>query len=80
MFLGLIWGFPKIGVPFVGVPLRAFYSIWGIQGVPLFGKCPYRDPSSDLRLCSIIKGSRALCVILGLNSTKTKGTVVAHQP
>ena len=30
-------GFPKIGgVPFLGVPLRGFYSIWGITGVPLF--------------------------------------------
>ena len=31
-------GFPKIGVPvFGGVPLRGFYSIWGIKGgTPIF--------------------------------------------
>ena len=29
-----IWGFPKIGVPYLGgVPLRGFYSIWGTKGV-----------------------------------------------
>ena len=24
-----IWGFPKTGVAFLGVPSRGFYSIWG---------------------------------------------------
>ena len=31
-----IWGFAQTWVPFLGVPLRGFFSIWGIKGVPLF--------------------------------------------
>ena len=31
-----IWGFPKIGVPLLGIPLRGFYSLWGIKRVPYF--------------------------------------------
>ena len=31
----LTWGFPENrGTPFLGVPLRGFYSVWGIKGVP----------------------------------------------
>ena len=33
-------GFRKFGVPFLGVPVRGFHSLWGTTGVPYFGKCP----------------------------------------
>ena len=37
----LTLGFPKIGVPFLGVPLRGFYSIRGRKRVvPLFSEMP----------------------------------------
>ena len=35
-----VWEFPTMGVPFFGVPLRGFYSIRGIQEVPLFWEKP----------------------------------------
>ena len=36
----VMWGFPKIGVPFFGIPLLGFSPIWGIKGGTLFwGKC-----------------------------------------
>ena len=33
-------GFPKVGVPFLWVSLRGFYSIGGIKEVPLFLETP----------------------------------------
>ena len=36
------WGFPKIGVPFLGFPLEGLYSILGyIGGYPSFRKPPH---------------------------------------
>ena len=34
-----VWGFPRIGVPFLGGPFKRilFYSIWGIKGSPISG-------------------------------------------
>ena len=31
---------------FLGIPLRGFHSIWGIRGVPCFGKYPFEVRAS----------------------------------
>ena len=39
-------GVPNIGVPCLGLPLRGFYSIWGVKGVPLFWEMPMSSRQS----------------------------------
>ena len=34
-------GVSDVEAPFLGVPLRGFYSIWGLEGVPEIGTCPF---------------------------------------
>ena len=35
-----IWGLPKIGIPFGGVPLRDSISIWSINGCTIILETP----------------------------------------
>ena len=44
IFLGAIWGFPKIRGAILGVPIIRIILFWGsILGSPYFGKLPYRS-------------------------------------
>ena len=48
MYIGIIRGFPKIRLPFLGGPHSKDYSIWGSTlGSPYFGKLPYEDHIGD---------------------------------
>ena len=41
----MIWGFPKIGGAFLGVPIIRTIVFWGsILGSPYFGKLPFKVP------------------------------------